>query len=524
MLPDEVQTTTGTFGSDIFAILNARIDDETFQKERRERITMIEAARAYFDGEHPKPLKVPTGEKDPNVIINLCRSLINKSVSWLFGDPENGEMITMELPVEDEDKQEAAEPGAANDGGEGGEIPPQQDEPHGIIAEAEAWVKSVWEANGGAQFLNRVGRRTSIAGHGFIKVLPVGDEGNPLEVPRLVLQKPEMVSVLTRQDDTDTAEAFVIEWVEKRRINTRLRDVRVRQIVVTVEGVWVIARFNDLGRGKNKWLVEMGPEVWPYTWCPIVDWQNLPDDKYYGLSDLEDLPTINDAVNFSISNTNRILYVHGHPRTIGLGFEASEVQEASIDSFWTVAKSKNEADIRNLEMQSDLASAFAFVQFMVQSFWDIGRDLDLGSLRDRIGQVTNFGLRVLANNALSKLGDKRLSYGDAINRINRIVLELGGFPVQDTVIHWRNPLPEDDTEEAERLAKEREMGIVSKQTASEERGREWETEQERIQQEEAALGNVGAALLQAFERGGPVNPLRRGQPVVPQRDEQGGQT
>lgn len=490
-----------------FLLLNKRIDAADFQKELRERRAMLEAARAYYSGHHLKPLKTRPGDKDPNVIINYCRKLVEASVAWLFGDNESGEMLKMEL----EEGELAEAPADADDDEDAAPAPGGQDRPR---AEAEAWLHEVWEANGGAQFLQKVGRRTSITGHGFVKVLPGDDPANGLEgLPKLVLQKPEIVSVLRQQDDTDEAEAYVIQWAEKRLSGTRLREVKVRQIIARLLPTprpWVYATFEDTGRsGELRWQAVAGPEVWPYTWCPIVEWQNLAnEDGYYGLSDLEDLTTINDAINFAVSNINRILYIHGHPRTVGTGFEAGDVEDTAIDSFWTIPN--KEAKVQNLEMQSDLAAAYNFIQYLGQALFTIGRDLDMGTLREKIGQITNFGLRVLANLALSKLGEKRLNYGRAIIEINRILLELGGFPVQDTKLHWRNPLPEDEKEEVERLKVEREIGIVSKQSAAEERGRDWDTEKDRMADESADEENLGGRLLEAFERGGQVSPLRRG--------------
>jgi len=488
----------------LFAILNARIDDPDFQKERKDRAAMIKAAQDYYDGLHPQSLKVRPNDKDPNVIINLCRRIINNSVAWLFGDVESGEIIKMELEEGERQEQKAnpAEESNAPD-----EPPAESTEPE--IDPGEEWLKQVWEANGGALLLQKLGRRGSISGHGFMKVLPATDLSNDLGVPRLVLLKSAMVSVLTKEDDSDTAEAFVIEWTEKRMVgaSNRLRDVRVRQIITQIGVQWVIAQFADTGRGRDKWQIESGPELWPYSWCPIVDWQNLPnDDSYYGLSDLEDLPTINNAINFTVSNVNRILFLHGHPRTVGTGFEASEVQDTAIDSFWTIPDEK--AKVTNLEMQSDLGSAFAFLQFLTQQFSNIGRDLDVASLADKIGQITNYGLHVLADAALKKLGEKRLNYGRAIIQINRIFLELGGFPVQDTKLHWQHPLPEDALEEVKRLKDEREMGIVSKESAAEERGRNWQTEKDRIESEQANDGNAGEMMLRAFERGAGAQPFR----------------
>lgn len=504
MLPTDEDKIENSIG--LFTLLNARVDSDGFQAEKARRAAMIRAARDYFDGYHPKPLKVREGDKDSNVIINLCRILITKSVAWLFGDPENGEAIKFTIKQADQPKAEVESVGL----GEQGQSQTEEHEPTNskdpAIEKAEQWLSDVWDKNGGAQFLLKLGRRCGITGHGFIKILPANEPSNDLGVPRLVLQKTELMSVVRKQDDSETAEAFVIEWKEKRLVNTRLRDVTVRQIITKIVEKWVIGQFVDTGRGEAKWQPD-GPIVtWPYSWCPIVDWQNLTSDAYYGESDLEDLPTLNDAINFTASNVNRILFIHGHPRTVGTGFEAGELQDTAVDSFWTIANPN--AKVNNLEMQSDLKAAFGFLQYITQSFWDVGRELDLASLRDRIGQITNFGLRVLANNALSKLGEKRLNYGKALKEINSILLELGGFEVRDTEIHWLHPLPEDATEEVTRLQTELDMQIVSKQTAAEERGRDWTQEQERRDQEETAEGNIGGALLGAFEKGQSFKPLR----------------
>jgi len=490
-----------------FAGLIARMETAATQNELKERRAMIKAARAYYDGNHPASLKARPGEPDPNVVINLCRRLINDTTAWLFGDPDHGAMLRMELR-EGEQETEGAGADVAAD-----EEPPAQDEQAQVLAQAQAvnpaqdWLDRVWAANGGPRLLQRAGRRGGITGHGAVKILPVDDPSNELDVPRLILLKQESFHVIRREDDDDTAEAYVIEWTENRRQGERRVEVPMRQVFGRVDGDWYVAVFAKTGRGREKWLLEQGPDKWPYGWAPVVEWQNLVNDNgYFGLSELEDLTTINSAINFTVTNVNRILYIHGHPRTIGTGFEAAEVQDTAIDSFWTIAN--KDAKIQNLEMQTDLNAAAWFLQFLTQQFGNIGRYLDLASLTDKIGQVTNFGLQVLALAAVQKLGEKRANYGDALNRINRILLELGNFPPQDTTLHWRNPLPQDITAMVDALVKEIDAKITSRRTAAEERGRDWPTEQDRIADEQAGDSNVGELVLRDFMRGNGGRALR----------------
>jgi hypothetical protein len=105
---------------------------------------MLKAARAYYDGHHPKALKVREGDKDPNVTVNFCRKIVNASVAWLFGDNESGEMLKMEI-----EEGEAAETGTDA----------EDDEPVGRTpgeADADAWLKRVWQLNGGARLMQRL--------------------------------------------------------------------------------------------------------------------------------------------------------------------------------------------------------------------------------------------------------------------------------------------------------------------------------------------------------------------------------
>jgi hypothetical protein len=475
-------------------IVNARADDGEWQKQKKARLEMIAAARRYYKGYHPPSLKVRPKEKNFNVVINQCRRIVNDSVAWLFGDRNRVDVLDFELQPKT-DSEVAVEDDVAG----------TPDEALSArMAEAEAYLRKVWRENGGARLIQKIGRRTAITGHGFIKVVPVGDQTNPNDWPMIVLQKPELIGVMTRADNDDVLDAYIIEWQEKKPApGNRTVDVRMRQLIVLHEGQWWIGKFAEGQRGdlgKKEWQEVDAPALWPWAWSPIVDWQNLPnDDGYYGESDLEDLTGLNDALNFVASNTNKILYIHGHPRLFGTGFDASDVQDTAIDAMFTVGE--KDAKLQSVEMQGDLKSAFAFLQLIYQAMVTIGRSLDIGSLQDKIGQITNFGLRVLASSALAKLDEKRVTYGEALVKINAMLLELGGYGEFTTEIHWMNPLPDDEGEEVNRLKTEREMGIVSKQSASEERGRDWNKEEERMAKEQLNSTNIGAALLTAFDRG-----------------------
>jgi len=134
--------------------------------------------------------------------------------------------------------------------------------------------------------------------------------------------------------------------------------------------------------------------------------------------------------------------------------------------------------------------------------FDVARSVDIDSLADKLGSLTNFGLRVLYQDALSKLEEKRGLYGEAIVEINHRLLELAGAPDTDGgEVVWEDVMPANESEVAQAIRTDLELGLVSKQTAAGLRGYTWADEEERMAGEKVAGDNVGAALLRAFGQG-----------------------
>jgi len=490
-LPDELAF--GDWGTletgaalDVFQEALDYFDQEDVIKAEEQRRLVIEAARRYYDGQHVKPLKVKPGEPDDNVLVNLCRSLVDDSVSWLFGNPETG-VLQMKI--------DSGQDGLADEGA-GGEAAAQ------LLTQA-------YEEAGGFNFFKRLGMRGSIAGHFFIKVAKTETGA----APRPVLLDPLITTLRTDPADSERVIAYKIEWRRTEiEPNTRRKETYIyRQLAVRasdIDDAWLVGDFKARDRRRRQWiLVQAG--AWPYRWSPIVDGPNVePGWGCYGQSDMEDVGTINDGINFLASNTQRILKYHAHPKTIGTGMDAEDLQETAIDSFWTVPDP--EAKLTNLEMQSDLASSMNFLEFLKTSFWGIGRGLDPSTFKDKVGQITNFGLRVLAIRAIHKAGDKRLTYGKALRVVNSRILEMAGRSERNTVIQWPEPLPEDPKDQLDVLEREVNMEVTSRQTAAEELGRSWKVEQVRIKKEREERLQLGEALLDGFDRGDGAAAARAG--------------
>jgi len=202
-----------------------------------------------------------------------------------------------------------------------------------------------------------------------------------------------------------------------------------------------------------------------------------------------------------LSNVNRIIRFHAHPRTIAIGVEPDSIQETAVEQFWTIAATPEQVNIFNLEMESDLGSAFAFFQTIKEAFWTIGREADPATFKEKIGNVTNFGLRVLFLDALNKLGQKRETYGKALVTLIERILALSGHEDLTVVPKWCDSLPSDPREAVETMMLEIDSGILSRETAARERGRNWQLERERIKAEAKDAETMGQKLMRALKGG-----------------------
>ena len=208
-----------------------------------------------------------------------------------------------------------------------------------------------------------------------------------------------------------------------------------------------------------------------------------------------------DRVNYIASNISKIIRYHAHPKTVGIGFAENQMNAFDIGPDKMVTIPTVGADVKNLEMQSDLTSSQDYLALLRNTLMDITRTVDVSSLPDKLGALTNFGLRVLYQDALQKLATKRELYGEMLTELNRRCLELAGKGGDGGKCVWPDPLPVDGVEMTQKLQTDLAMGIVSKQTVAKERGYDWEVEQERMADEETNESDIGTRLLNDFVKG-----------------------
>lgn len=397
------------------------------QAEQDRKRQQDEAWKSY-QGEFQKPLKVAANQPDDNVLSNRCAPIVDKGVSFLFGQV---------LKVECD----------------------EQDFMDGLWGDDDdrMTLLSKMAINGGA------------FGQVFAKLIPAS--GN-MRYPRIVNLDPRLVRIVTSPEDCDLHLAYVIEYpglndIQKRQVIARVDpDDDLDTAGADIRDYWTITNYIKRGQLGN-WQQVGEPEEWPYPFAPIFTWQNLPNpNEPIGKPDLTpDIIQLNRVLNFIQSNTSRIIKFHAHPKTWGKGFRASQVQVA-VDE--TLVIESPDGVLQNLEMTSNLDSSRAFAD-------DIRADMDeqsrvpavaLGRLANLPrGNISGVALQLLFQPLIEKTVQKQRLYGCGVRAISRAALVLAGklsveeyedYPVD---LHWQNLLPVDDLAAAQTAVLLKQVGV-----------------------------------------------------------------
>ena len=125
----------------------------------------------------------------------------------------------------------------------------------------------------------------------------------------------------------------------------------------------------------------------------------LSADDIYGRPTTDDLIGLQDKLNFIAANINKIIRLHAHPKNINYGFGADNKDVVTLDVGEVLTANNADAWWKTIEMQSDLKSSSDFFLTLRQAFFDVARSVDIDSVGDKLGALTNFGLRVLYQDA-----------------------------------------------------------------------------------------------------------------------------
>jgi hypothetical protein len=432
------------------------MENDTYEREYSARVGLMATLGAYYKGNQPRPLKPSKDGKDFNVLVNLSGLIINRSVSMLMG-----------AGVTFEHADEAA----------------------------KEYINKVWSKNRKDNFLHDLAQFGGTYGTEYIKIIP---GGLPDGTDRLVALNPLQLVIGCNPHDIERVEYYVVRYNGYQDgQETAYREVTKRD---ESGNGWVILNQHYNRKTGSRWVTD-SELAWGYPFAPIAHAKNLPNaGEVYGQADLMGVLDLQNDYNQAQSNINKVLWYHGHPRLYIKGGRMDALVDWGPDKIAQLIG--DNAELKALEMAGDLEASRRFASDIRRDMMDVSATTDIETIKDKIGQLTNFGVRLLFKDELAKRATKQMLYGELLTEVNRRILYLAGQTEADGGwVVWGEPLPENATEETNALKTDIELGLLSKETAAGERGYDWKKEQERMQAEETASGNVGGVILNSFLRG-----------------------
>lgn len=456
--------------------------------ERKARNAQIDHYWKLRDGEHKKPLKIKNNEDD-NIILNVSGQVIDDIAEFL-GVPE--------LKVDGDETT-----------------------PEGAESTAGTALKALQNNNEYASMCQDTIESGLIAGHVFMRIAEDGD--GPMVAPL----DPRYVSVfwdVTRPSLKRSLLWYRLTWAVE---NTTYRQDIVPDWLLPDDGGkpgsprdnqrwWII----QYVKASNKIeFTEEGRDPWDFPFAPIVDWKSRRrPHQYYGWSELAaNAERLQNGINFTASNTGRIIKFHAHPKTIVTGADIEKLQTGPDGLF---SFPDPEVKIQNLEMQSDLSSSIKYLDMLEQRFFAERRVVDPAQIKDKVGALTNFGLQVMYLQMLKLLAEKQDFYGSGFAETFRRALLISGVDVK-LKTEWVNPLPVNRLEVVNAASTEADIGTTSKKTLAGDLGRDYDKERDQMKDEKAdAVDNAAAFAIRMGQQGNVFgsrqqptngNPLNAGQ-------------
>lgn len=430
---------------------------QEFDLAKRERLTRISKAWDRYYGRHPdvfRPSKTdPRGED--NVKVNLCREIVDTSAFFLFG---NG----FDLEVDGEAE-----------------------------SEHEEWIEKCFDFNGFDVLSLDWATNGGVTGDAFLKVSPA-EPGSAF--PSITVLDSANVDADWEPDNYLKVRRYVISW----KGVDRGRAMAYKQEISLDEGgqSWTIADY--VSPEKLQVYTLVNSVRWNFPWCPVFHTKNLPAPNcFWGRADLEDdVMGTNQDVNFLWSTMKRILRIHAHPKLIGKGFNAKDL-DLSVDTITML--NKPEADIKLLEMQGDLTATLETIRELKAVFHETTNVPEIAAGKvDNAGQLSGLALQLLYGPLLRLTKTKQLLYGATLRELGKRLIELGNRVQVDTVtVQFPNPLPVNKLEEAQTGVVLKDVGVSTERVLTD-LGYDATAEMEK-RAEEAKQSQTAAQT--AFDRG-----------------------
>lgn len=190
----------------------------------------------------------------------------------------------------------------------------------------------------------------------------------------------------------------------------------------------------------NDELIDQRPN--PLGRIPVVHIANVPvSASPWGLSDIYDIIPLNREFNEKMTEISDIINYHAAPVTIITGAKASQL-ERGPKKVW--AGLPKDAQVFNLEMQSQLATPMAYVETIKRAMHEMTGvpETALGQSQP-ISNTSGVALSIQFQPLMNRRAMKILQYSQGLEQINElIILTAAVFEPQLLVMDVTNTVPE----------------------------------------------------------------------------------
>jgi hypothetical protein len=479
------------------------------EQDEQDRLTRYQRAWDAYENGCPLPFPDENGVKNPdNIRLDYARLIVDKGVSFLAG--KGG--VTLQVLPRDDPKDDESEEGAE------GDEPKPADALDEKLQAAQAALDAAW--SGLHLDHHNLAVNGGVSGHAWLRLYEPDRTGRS----RITVLDSCNVTAVWNEDDVTIVVEYLIEWTTIDRetgdgVVRRKRIVPTRADPVQSPSSWTIfdEQLDDTSGGQ--WTV-LDETPWAHEFPPVFGAQNLPSpNTFYGAADLE--PAVLDMIEQLQSlagDMRRICRLHGHPVPVIIGEDARSLVELDVSIGQLLAIPNDKAKLGQLVI-AELTSLLAMYKEIKTALFE-GAHIP----KVAIGETANSGptagvaLQVEYEPLIERTQTKQLTYGPLLTDTANALLDLLGYPGFHTALAWPDLLPHDQQADALGDEAELRMGIVSKQTIAENRGYDWDVEQDRIAEERKAGMEAQAA---AFDRGNLGGELYGGKdkPPEPGADE-----
>jgi len=447
------------------AVQQTLITDAQLAENKRRQL-MTRACLAY-QGEDlviNRPLKTEAGDADDNVAINYSETIVDKGVTFLFGQ---------DTKISIGDSQNAN---------------PKADE----------YLEQVWPEDVRAEDLIELATNGGIFGHVWAKI--VIEAGTP----RVVVGDPECYTAEWAADDYKQVLQYFNTWrttVDGKPVLRRERTFRVS------DDAWHIVLEQSTPDAPT-WTAIGEPYLWPFPFSPVVHCKNLPTpNQFYGKPDLTlSVLQLMYYINRTTSLIARIIRRHASPKPYATGVTK---QQLEIGTDKMLFLPHHEAKLQLLEMTGDLEESRNFRKDLREALAEVTHVPEVTTGKtDNVGQLSGRAMRILYGPLIDQTVKKRRPYGRLLKQLvgNLMVIgqmapakaEANGGQAVKVNVQWGDPLPADEKEQAEVAVMKKQVGF-SNDTLIKQLGGDPETE--RTQRKKDAK-EAAAAMMNELDRGG----------------------